>query len=330
MTQNLDKMLELFASNAQRVKREFLFQDTLVKRLAALLYAAEGKTADCMAIRECHGLIKQNTGVFSMFRGNLTICVAAMLSLAENRELQFRNTLEVYSMMKECRFGASDYLAVAAYQIAAHAPKAEHRRVVERSKAFYDGMKSHHWFLTGRDDYILSAMLGLSDIETKTGIERIERLFVRLRAEFRSGSAVQTLAQILVLCGDNDNIVDKVLALRDAFRRQNLRLDREYTLSSLGVLALLPVATAEIVRDVAESYAYLRRQSGFGFWSVPKQGLLLLSSALVAFLYVDDIKSGVLAANLSTNITSIIIAQQTAIAVAAAASASAAASSSSS
>jgi hypothetical protein len=40
--------LELFVDNAQITKREFAWQNTLTKRLAALLYAQVGKTVYCM------------------------------------------------------------------------------------------------------------------------------------------------------------------------------------------------------------------------------------------------------------------------------------------
>lgn len=329
MTQNLNARLALFASNTQSVKKNFVWQNTLIKRLAALLYAAEGKTADCEAIRECHNLIKENTGVFSIFRGNLSICVAAMLSLETGRERLFQNTLEVYGMMKESGFRASDYLAIAAFQVAVHSPEAEYRQVIARSKAFYQGMKSHHWFYTSQDDYIFSVLLGLSDIDSGSGAEHIERLFKRLKPEFWSGNAVQALAQILVLSGDPDKTAERVLLLRDAFRQRGLRLDREYTLSSLGVLALLPAETDNIVSAVSDAYETLRAQRGFGAWSVSKQELLLLSAGLVAFSYAGDIKNGLLSANLSTNIASIIIAQQTAIMIVAVSSASTAAASSS-
>ena len=42
-----ENKLELFANNAQIIKKEFTWQNALTKRLAALLYAQEGKTIDC-------------------------------------------------------------------------------------------------------------------------------------------------------------------------------------------------------------------------------------------------------------------------------------------
>ncbi len=320
--------LDLFAENAQAIRREFPWRDAMLSRLAAFLCAAQGKDAEPKAIRACHALIKEQTGLFSSFRGNSAMTVATLLSLGDDRAGLLGGALEVYRGMKEARFGASDYLVIAAFQIAANAPPAEYARRIERTKAFYDGMKRDHRLLTGQDDYIYAAMLGLSDIDVTAGVERIERLYQSLRPEFHSGAGTQALAQVLVLGGDGDS-TQRVLTLRDALRSRGLKLDRAYTLSSLGVLALLAQDADALAEQIADTSELLRRKKGFGPWSVTGQERLLFCAGLVAMDSVDRAKDGILQATLSTSITNIVIAQQAAMAAAAAASASAAASSSS-
>jgi hypothetical protein len=321
--------LELFAENAQKMKKAFAWQNVMVNRLAALLYTAENKIVDDEAVRASYELIKENTGRFSSFRGNSVISIAASLSLSSRQETQLANTLTVYDLLKDAKFRASDYLVVSAFQIAAHTTSDQYHRTVERTKMFYDSMKAKHRFLTGQDDYIFAALLGLSDIHIEKGIDRMEQLYTVLKPEFMSGNSVQTLTQVLVLGEEAPEAATRVLALRDAFRARGLRLDKEYTLSSLGVLSLLPCNREDLVTDVSDTYEFLRTQKGFGNWSIGKQELLLLSAALVAFKNVDDVRNGILTTMLSTSITNIVIAQQAALAGAMAASAAAAASSSS-
>ena len=103
-----------------------------------------------------------------------------------------------------------------------------------------------------------------------------------------------------------------------------LKMESPYTLPSLGILALLPGTVDEIVRDVGETFEYLRGQKGFSAWSFSKQELELYAVALVAYEHVNATKSGLLTTMLSTSITNIIIAQQAAMAAAAASSAAAA------
>ncbi|MDR2711761.1 MAG: DUF4003 domain-containing protein [Clostridiales bacterium] len=314
MTSKTEEKLILFVTNAQTIKNEFTWQHALTRRLAALLYAQENKTVDCEAIRRCHTMIKGSVGAFSAFRGNMSLSIASLLSLSDNPEHLLREAIKVYDLLKSAKLHASDYLAIAAYQIAAGAGSDNYSAVIERTRAFYNGMKAHHRFYTGQDDYVFAAMLGLSDLDVGIGVERIEQLYTRLKDEFWGKNSVQALAQVMVLGGMSDTTTGRVLSLRDTLRAQKMRFDRSYTLSSLGILALLPVDIEIIVRDIDEAQAFLRMQKGFGSPSVDKQELLLLAAAIVSREYADSAKSGVLTATLSTSITTnIIIAQQAAM-----------------
>lgn len=320
--------LDLFVSNTQLVKKAFAWKSGQINRLAALLYTAESKTIDTDAIRDSNELIKNSTGLFSTFRGNLSVCIAALLSLSGHKETLLADTLAVYDLLKERKLRASDYLVVAAYQIAANSPADQHQRIADRTRHFYDSMKEYHRFLTGQDDYIFAAMLALSDLEPERGAARMEQLYAELKPEFVSGNSVQALTQVLALGEETPEAAARVIALRDAFRSRGIRMDKEYTLSSLGVLSLLPVDGGMLVQDISDTHDYLRTQKGFGSWSITKQELLLLSTALVSYKHIEAVQSGILNSALSTSLTNIVIAQQTAIAVAAATSAAAASSAS--
>lgn len=299
-------------------------QNPMLKRLAALLYAAENRPVDCTAIRASYDLLKANTGVFSMFRGNSAMSIATLLSLSSNREQQLHDTIMIYDMMKKVKFSTSDYLVIAAFQIAANTEKPYYGQIIERARAFYRGMKDQHRFLTGHDDYIFATMLALSDIDVRFGVARMEELYSALKGNFFARNGLQALTQVLVLGGGVGESIPRLLALKEGLRNWGVRLDREDTVSTLGVLTMLPSSVDEIVRGISDTYQYLRTQKGFGSLSVSKQELVLFSAALVAYNEMDDLKTGVLSAVVSTSLTNIIIAQQTAMAVAAATSASAA------
>ena len=329
METTVQSVLDLFASNAQIIKKEFTWQNSLAKRLAALLYAKENKPIDYEAIRQSHNIIKQNTGLFSFFRGDMAMLIAAMLSLSPNPQRLLDETLKVYEIMKDAKFRSSDYLVVAALEIASQANPGYYSDVVARARAFYDGMKADHFFKTGQDDYIFASMLGLSDLNVDAGVERIENIYNRLKSEFWDKNSVQTLAQILVLSRSDDNVVNRVLSLRDDLKAQKIKLDKSYTLSTLGILAMLPVDNSVIVRDIDEAQMMLRAQKGFGSMSVTMQEVLLFVTAIVTDRYAKSLTGDVLSANLSTSIANIIIAQNTALIVAITTSTSVAASSSS-
>ena len=326
MTESQTGRLKLFIDNANIVKKGFRWQKLQMRYMAALLYTAEDKVIDKEAIRQSYDMIKENTGLFSTFRGNTALATATMLSLSGEGERRFADTLHAYDLLKEARFWGSDYLVIAAWQIASNTSTGNFGNVVWKMRSYYDGMKRLHPLLTGSDDYIFAAMLGLSDVDAAIGVERMERLYRELKPEFFSGNGVQALTEVLVLGDQTAESMSRVLALRQTLRLSGLKMENQYTLPSLGILTLLSGTAEDIVRDVQETFWALRAQRGFGAWSVTKQELVLYASALVTYERMGALRNGLLTTALCTSITNIIIAQQAAMIAAASASSTAAAS----
>lgn len=304
--------LQLLVSNTESIKKEFAWQNASMTRLAALLYAAEDKTADPAAIRGCHELIKQNTGAFSMFRGNLSLGISALLSLEEDPLTVLKETLDAYEEMKAYKFGQSDYLIVAAYEIAGGAQPSQRTEAILRAKTFYDGMKKNHRYLTSHDDYVFAVMLGLSALEPEPSLERMEQFYAELKPEYHATNSLQALSQVLVLGDADSGTTFRLAELREMLRQRKLRMDKAYTLPSLGLLALLPTETRLIADDLEQACAYLREQKGFGGWFILDQELLLLASGVVISRSVGEAKRNPTSPALSAVLTNLVVAQQAA------------------
>ena len=328
MNQSMMNRLDLFVSNSETLRKGFKWRDGGARRLAALICTLEGKMVDTQAILESTDMIKQNTRLFSMFRGNMNLVIAAKLSLTGNHEQLFSNTLELAEKLKNAKFRSSDYLAVGAYVIASHTTQDNYDNTIVRARTFYDAMKKESWFRTGQDDYIFSIMLGLSDIDPVVGAARIQELYGQLKPEFKLAGAnsVQALCQMLTLGGKTDEALEHLLCIRNTLRGQRIKLDRTYTLPSLGALSLLEIDGDVLADQLLEAQRYLRKQKGFSSFSILTQELLLFSSAIILSVYAEDMPSEAMAAT-STSIINIIIAQQIAIMIAATTAATAAASS---
>ena len=302
----------MFAENWQVIRKEFRWHNSSTKRLAALLYAIDNKSINCLAIKDCLSLIKSNTGIFSTFRGNMALCIATMLSLKENRDELFWRTITVFEMLRKEKYRVSDYLAVAAYEIAVNAKPEEYQQIVIRTRAFYNRFKASGFLLRCADHHIFFAMLGLSDINIENGTDKIELLCRRFKSDFSPRKSVQKLVYTLLLGGESDRIVSRVLDLRNALKNRKIRFDKIHTLPSLGILALLPMDIDTIVRDLEDAVTFLKTQKGFGLFSITKQELLLFAAGIVASVYAEEIKNDLIATSTATSIASIIIAQQTA------------------
>jgi len=326
MNQDITSKLELFVQNVQGMSRKFRWHHGGTKRLAALLYTLEGKEVDYTAIRESFDLIKSKKGVFSMFRGNMAVFVAAMLSLNHGCEQKLEKVSVVYDMLKYVKFRPSDYLAVAAFLIVLDTEVENYQNTVERARAFYDGLKKNNRWHVGEDDYIFAVMLGLSDIDVHEGIDRVDELYRILLPDFKRAGrgSVQSLSQMLTLGGKSDEALEHLLFLRDALRNKRMRMDKAYTLPALGALSLLPVESESLLEDITKAQEYLRGQKGFSKFTICNQELLLFATSLVTSAHAKDMNDKVLAAT-SASIVNIIIAQQIAMIVAITAASSAAA-----
>ncbi|NMA06609.1 MAG: DUF4003 family protein [Ruminococcaceae bacterium] len=316
MRESLKKKVELFGDNIHTLKKKFKWQNAILKRLSALIYAGNGRQIDTKALLESYDLIKEKTGVLSNFRGTSAMTVFTMLSLLDDREKQLINSIKVYEMMKEKKFWPCDFLVLAAYQIAAHSNEDKYVETIDRAKAFYDGMKEQHRFITGQNDYIIAATLAISDIDIEQGLLRMEELYRFFKPEFKVGESVMILSQMLLLGGNHDKAKDIVLELSSKFRKKGMKIYKRYTLPLLGVLSMLSAKPDTLLDEVEKTYKMLRSKKGLGPYTVSKQEMLIISSALVSFDHADDEKNMLLSTTLSVVITNIIVAQQTAVVIA--------------
>ena len=310
MNNKMKDRLDLFMDNYSAIKKDFPWKETTARMLVALLYAQEGRAIDFEAFRQCREIIKQNTGTFSSFRGYVELSLSAQLSMSPNPQLLFAETIKVYGILTSAKFHKSFHLAVAAYQIATRCKETEYEGVANRMRAFYDDMKARHYFQTGDDDYVFAAMLALSDLEIATGAERIEQLFGLIREKVKSKDSAQALAHVLAFSGADDQAASRTLALREAFKAQGIKLDAYFTLSTFGLLALLPAEADTLVGEIIEVMTVLREQKGFGAFSISKEEVFLFAAALVANDYAEALKGGALAATLSSTIANIIFIQE--------------------
>jgi len=319
MNIQLQNKLELFAENNQSLRGDFIWQNAMAKRLVSLAYSLEGKNIDVEAIKECHGMMKDEVGAFSTFRGNMAVYIAASLSLSGRPRLLLEESLEIYELLKQEGFWASDYLVVTAYEIAANTERNNFEHVVRRSMEFYREMKANIRFHIGQDDYIFAAMLAMSNIDVHAGALKMRHLFSQLKTEFSAfigrGSIV-TLAQMLVLGESTCECVEHMLKLNRVLRKKKIRLDKTYTVPSMGVLGMLQVDKYAFADDLIEARDYLRGQKGFGVMSVSTQELLLYAVSLITNAYMADADNSVMKTGVATSITNLIIAQQVAMIVA--------------
>lgn len=330
MKVELQRKVDLFVTNYHTVHKEFAWEYNISQRFAALFYAMEDKEIDVVAIKEAKRIIKENTGVFSQFKGVSYFLTAVLLSLENNLEEILQKSIHIYDQLKTKRFFSSNYLVLSSIVLAKSVEEYDYKRVIDRAEQFYCKMKEQHRFITSQEDYCFAVMLGMSDLEVDLTISEMEKAYGILKENLYPANAVQALTHIITF-GEEEvrEKCHRVFEIYQRLKERDCKLSGN-EISALGVISLITDEVELITEDIVETSMYLKEIKGFGVWSINKSIRTMFAANLVASDYVDKIHDNVLTVSLQNNITSIIMAQQAAIIGASAAAASAAASSSSS
>lgn len=282
MRNELQEQFNLFAKNSKLLENKFFWEWDTMKRTCALLYALQNKTIDYEAIKQSYKMINSKTGFVSYLNGRLAVVIACKLSLSDSPKHQLANTIMVYNKMKKLQFSSSDYLVYAAYSIAEQAEAQEYDAVIERTRAFYDGIKKHHRFLTCEDDYIYMAAFALTDEPVEDGIARAEEIFNILKPKYSATNETQGISLSFATHRNGLQLTKRLLQISDKFENAGLKMNKEENSSIMEILTLVPLDMDEIVSNVIEGFDYFKEEKTFGGWTAEKSEILLFTAALVA------------------------------------------------
>lgn len=327
MRDSLKERCSLFLKNRQAMKKSFKWEYSETHSMGALLYCAENREIDVDELKEYKKLVKEKTGMFSRFRGNVSPAIVAMLSLCDNAEELLEETINTYDLLKKSGFSSSDYLVIATLMFVQNVKKEDYGRVIFKARELYGEMKRVHPFITSHDDYGLTLMLAMTDKDVKEAIIEMEDCYEKLRASLSGKNSLQSLSHILTM--SNGDVEEKCTKVVEIFFKLK---DRGYKFNTsngdqaiLGLLALLNYDVDKMIDDIIDVDATLKKQRGLGNIAIGKSQRLMYSAALVAYEYVNDEEKGALNVTVSNAITNVLIATETAIICSCAASAAASA-----
>lgn len=323
MNYTLLQRCQLFVSNRDIMKEHFKWDSGMYHPLVASLYTEKDLTIDPIRIKNCKEIIKKNTGLFSEFRSTAHLALAALLSLQQQPESRFQEILRAYEALKK-EFRSSAYLPLSAFFMADMLETAAHDSVVRKAKDIFQRMKKEHPFLTSGEDCGFAVMLAMSDMTPSAAIIEMEKCYSLLKSRFTIGNALQTLSHTLTLGGDSaQSKCDRVIRLFDLLKENNCKYGTGAELAVLGVLAISGADSAAIMRDIVEVNEFLLGQKGFGALGMGKTQRVMYAAILVT---QENKRASTNALGLTTvnSVTSLLIAEQAAIAAVIAASAAAA------
>jgi len=328
MRESLRDICEGFIENRDKLKGSISGGNGYIYPVCAAIFTDKRQKVDVKRVQECKELLKQNTGFFSSFRGTVKLPMISMMAVDPNPNEKLRKALNIYESLKE-HFYASAYLPVAAMVIADVEGNDNLRDISARTRGIYKLMKKEHPFLTSSEDSVFAALLALSKLKDEEIVKETEACYQLLKREFTSGNAVQSLSHVLALGeGTAEEKCGKVIDLYRGLKNKGSAYGKHYELSTLGVLALLPVDMTSLITDIIEVDDFLSRQKGYGFFGLGKKLRLMHAGMLVSSDYIGNKDNLMMNSAVLSGTVALIVAQQAAL-VATIAATSAAASSAS-
>jgi Protein of unknown function (DUF4003) len=242
------------------------FENWSMLRYAALgLITAQGSPAELARdLAAAADQLKSKASWFSALRTDVRFClVAGLVRRGHTTEhfLQVLGTTRDY--FREAHLPRGETEEALACQILMDASP-DGRPSLEQVRAMaevHGAMKSHHRFLTGRDDYPVSALLAGTGDALPEIVRRLEFLYDGLRElSFKRGNQLQLASHLLYFAPWPDDILlRRFRALYSAFESEGLSMN-EGDYDEVACLAFLDHDPRRVVSRVLEDRRVLREQ----------------------------------------------------------------------
>jgi len=319
----LKQRCELFVKNRDIMKDNFRWENSMMFPLCASIYTERGLEMNPNKIKLCKEIIKNNTGIFSSFKGIPFMALVTLLSLEENPESKFSDVLKIYDILRN-EFHSSSYLPLSAFVISYISGTDDYVRVAQKSKNIYQKMKNEHPFLTSSEDCGYAVLTALSNLQAEDAIGEMEKCYDILNSKFFSANAVQSLSHTLAL-GEENSVekCNKVIDIFDQLKERNCKFGTGVELSVLGLLAITTDNIDKVVNEIVEVNEYLLSCKGFGAFGIGKTQRIMYSAILVSQKNKKQFSEHTMNIAAVNSITNIIIAQQAAMTAVIASSAAA-------
>ena len=308
MKPELEKLCQEYIADREEVGKAFRWDNSALHTVCANIFCACGKAADSERLKDCHRIIKENTGFLSKFRSKkIRSVLASMLSLEEKPEDRMALANEYFHLLKK-QFKKTEYLVLTAFLLADLADQTLTEETVSRGKEIYRGMNQKHRILTNKTDSVFAMLMAYSGKTAEELIGKTEVCYQALKKTF-SGSGAQTSAQVLAMAaGAPEEKTRRVIELYDALREAGIKYGHSDELAPLAALSLADTPLSALTEEIKEADDFLKSRKGFDGTKESEQA----ERAMYAVMIVSDQYAGTSQVNITvtTNTIDMLISKQ--------------------
>ena len=288
MKQELQSRCELFIENRHKLQKTSGIEYYSIYTVASNVLTSKNVEADQDKLKACRKLLKEKTGVFSAFRGNITLPLVSMLALDDDPQGKMDRAASLYKQLSK-EFSASDCLPLAAMMLTDMVSDDEAEKIIERSRGIYRLMKKDHPFLTGSEDSVFAVLMAFSDKSDTQLLSDMEQVYEEMKAGGFNSYSSLAVSRVFALTGGyySDNCA-KIRKVLDLLKDQGRKYEKSYEMGVLAGLVSLPVPAETLVEEMLEVDAFLSKQKGYGFLGYDKKSRLMHAAMILSGFYSDE------------------------------------------
>ncbi len=288
MNEQIKQRCDLLVENRQEIGKASLFQEDLIRTVAAYAFVDKDKKVDSERLKECLKLIKKKQGLFSEFRGTEELIVASKMALSDDPEKYLDDAIKVYKQFQKGKFFDSAYRLLATMSICDAGKTDEAERIIAESEDTLKKVSDKHPFVSSESNICFAVLLAIMEHDTASLLEEIEISYKELKKTFYDNAAY-SLAQILLAYkGSAEVKCAKVFELFNALREKKARYGKGQEIAILGTMVNIPVNSESLVNEIIETEEYLKGQKGFKMLDMSTETRLMLAGMIVSGVYTKD------------------------------------------
>lgn len=255
----------------------------------ALTHTLKDKEINIQLVNECVDLIRDNTYIFSDFRGNSSVNTAIILSLQPNPKSSLEEILEIHKKLKQKKFYSGDCLALVANTIFENKNKINIDECIEKMKYIYEAMRQNHPFLTSVDDYMSACTIAINSKNIEEDLNNMEKAYEYLNKHgFHRNNTLQSLAQVLA-CTKKQRVWDDCIRIKKELEIKKCKF-HEFGYPLIGTMALLElkdvVGTIEEIKELSNT---LKEYKGYGNFSLGESYRNMICATIVISDYTKNL-----------------------------------------
>lgn len=272
-------------NNYRYAVQNLRYDGDYINHYSALVNGYYKKSINDKEVKEIRTYIRKNTHNMSVLRGDILYIVSFLIELCNGDKIEICNEIiETLEMLTDYGFKECGYLALVSYSIVKYCDRSKREEVIKKTKNIFMAMKKKYGNLTTEDDYLLCALLAISNIDFQNILEKEDYIFKRMHnLKLFSDNGVQCLTNSMIL-NTKKNIAEDVSEFLLNLKDKGIKVGRQF-LQLIGIM-IKDQDLEKSIEDLNEVIEYLcNEESEYGFYI--DKGFRNMIAFMIVFMDYD-------------------------------------------